>query len=116
MAESRESGSASKEGAVEFVDESVPVADNSSSKKDLKAVLKFQEDADLHPVGEPDSEPDKEPGGVAATETERPPLATARPDVPIISALATGAGQHTPPNPDWVDADGYSRPLKAEEA
>ena len=107
--------SSSKEGAVEYVDESVPVADNSSSKKELKEVLRFPEDAELHPAGEPDSEPDKEPGGSAATDPERPPLSTARPDVGIVTALATGAGQHTPPDPAIIDTDGYARPLKAEE-
>ena len=104
------------DGTVEFVDETVPVADNDSSKAELTKVLTFKEDADLHPTGEPKSEPDKEPGGTAATDPERPPLATARPDVPIITALATGAGQHTPPDPAIIDADGYARPLKAEEA
>jgi hypothetical protein len=40
---------------------------------------------------------------------ERPPLATAHPDVPIIRSLATGAGQHQPPDPSEFDEQGRPR-------
>lgn len=103
------------EPKVEYVDESVPVADNSASKAELKEVMTFPEDAKLHPAGEPSSDSEKEPGGVAATDPERPPFATAQPDVAILTSLATGSGQHTPPDPKYVDADGYSRPSAADK-
>ena len=44
------------------------------------------------------------------TEHERPPVATARPDVPIAQTLAAGAGEHTPPDPAKFDKDGRPRP------
>lgn len=85
------------------------------SGKEIKESLTFQEDAKLHPSGEPADPGSKEPGGTADTEPNRPPYKTHRPDEPILTALATGSGAHTPPDPAEVDGDGYSRPLKAEE-
>jgi hypothetical protein len=43
------------------------------------------------------------------TETEQPPVRTARPDTPIAHSLMAGAGQHTPPDPKEFDRDG--RPI-----
>jgi hypothetical protein len=103
------------EQKVEWKDESVPSVDNESSAKELKENLTFKEDADLHPSGEPKSETEKEPGGPPATDPRRPPFATNHPQEEILTALATGSGQHTPPDPDTVDADGFVRPQKAEE-
>jgi hypothetical protein len=113
MAEAKKS-SVSSEMQVERKDETIPVVDNDSSKKELKENLRFSEDAELHPVGAPDA-PDDEPGGPAAVDPNRPPVASNRPDVPLIASLATGSGQHTPPDPATVDSSGYVRPLKAEE-
>jgi hypothetical protein len=42
---------------------------------------------------------------------ERPPFATGRPDVPIVQSAVTGAGAHTPPDPEQFDADGRPRDL-----
>lgn len=100
---------------VERQDTTVETVGDDSSAKELKAQLTFKEDAGLHPTGEPDSPSEKEPGGPPATDPDRPPFATNRPDKPIITALATGSGQHTPPDPATVDADGFVRPHKAEE-
>jgi hypothetical protein len=67
------------------------------SGKEIKEALTYQEDAKLHPSGEPDSETEKEPGGLPSLEPDRPPFATSQPDVPILTSLATGSGGHTPP-------------------
>lgn len=67
------------------------------SGKEIKEALTVREDAKLHPSGVPDSEPEKEPGGPPAVEPNRPPYATNRADVPILTSLATGSGAHTPP-------------------
>lgn len=115
MADQKKSDSPAAEVEVEYQDTKVETADNDSSAKELKAVLRFPEDADLHPAGEPKSDSEKDPGGAPAVDPNRPPFATNRPDVPIVTALATGSGQHTPPDPATVDADGSVRPLKAEE-
>jgi hypothetical protein len=80
------------------------------SGKEIKDALTFSEDAKLHPAGEPSDEVSKEPGGIPATEPNRPPYATGKPDEPILTALATGAGGHTPPDPDEFDSEG--RPEK----
>jgi hypothetical protein len=94
--------------------EPVPVEEvkpaSAMSDKELKEALTFQEDAKLHPTGEPDDPGSKAPGGFADSEPNNPPYKTNHPDEPILTALATGSGAHTPPNPDEVDADGYSRP------
>jgi hypothetical protein len=105
-----------KEQTVEQVDTTVATADNDSSKSELAATLTNKDDAKLHPTGVPSTETEKEPGGNPATEPNRPPFATNRSDTPIISSLATGAGQHTPPDPATVDADGNVRPVKMEAA
>lgn len=103
------------EGTVETIDVTVPTVDNDSSAKDLAAQLTHKDDVDLHPAGEPDSETEKAPGGPPATEPNRPPYATNRPDEAILTSLATGAGEHTPPDPATVDGDGFVRPHKAGE-
>lgn len=99
---------------VERQDVTVATVDDDSSKKELAESLTFKEDVELHPVGSPPA-PDDKPGGPAAVDPERPPVSSNRPDTPLIAALATGSGQHTPPDPATVDADGYVRPHKAEE-
>ena len=114
MAESKKPAAADNDVQIERKDETAPTVDNESSKKELEASLTFREDAELHPVGAPEP-PDDQPGGPAAVDPNRPPVASNRPDVPLVSSLATGSGQHTPPDPDTVDSTGYVRPLKAEE-
>jgi hypothetical protein len=42
-------------------------------------------------------------------DPEDPPVRTTRPDVPIAVSLATGAGQHEPPDPDKYHPDGRPR-------
>jgi hypothetical protein len=49
------------------------------------------------------------PGGEAYPED--PPVRTTRPDVPIVQSLATGAGQHVPPDPDDYTPEGRVREL-----
>jgi hypothetical protein len=99
---------------VERQDTTVETVSDDSSKKELEANLTFKEDAELHPVGAPPA-PDDKPGGPPAVDPERPPVSSNRPDTPLITSLATGSGQHTPPDPSTVDADGYVRPHKAAE-
>ena len=99
--------------------EPVPVEEvkpaSEMSGQEIKDALTFQEDAKLHPAGAPSDPGSKEPGGSADTEPNRPPYKTDRPDEPILSALATGSGAHTPPDPADVDADGYSRPKSGDK-
>lgn len=90
-----------------------PTADMSGAE--IKEALTVTEDAKLHPAGKPSDPASREPGGAPSTDPDRPPYATSRPDEPILTSLATGSGAHTPPDPATVDADGYVRPLKAEE-
>jgi hypothetical protein len=47
------------------------------------------------------------------TEHEAPPLHTARPDVPIAQVLASGSGEHTPPDPKEFDAEGRVKEVDA---
>lgn len=39
-------------------------------------------------------------------EIDQPPVRTHRPDVPIAQTLVAGAGEHQPPDPKEVDAQG----------
>jgi hypothetical protein len=79
------------------------------SGKELKDSLANQADRDLHPAGEPKRSADKSsaPGGEAYPED--PPVRTTRPDVPIVTSLATGAGAHVPPDPDKYTPEGRPR-------
>lgn len=115
MADKKSDSAVIEEPTVEPVPPEEVKPASEMSGKEIKASLTFQEDAELHPAGEPASAPEKEPGGPPAEEPNRPPYATNRPDEPILTSLATGAGAHTPPDPATVDADGFVRPLKAEE-
>lgn len=47
--------------------------------------------------------------GDDAPKSNDPPVRTDRPDVPIAQVLASGAGEHTPPDPDEYDAEGRPR-------
>lgn len=42
---------------------------------------------------------------------EDPPVRTTRTDVPIVAAMASGAGEHQPPDPDEYWPDGRPRDL-----
>jgi hypothetical protein len=58
-------------------------------------------------TAEPPAEADKSSyAGPGDAEAEQPPVRTTRPDVPIAVSMATGAGQHVPPDPDKYDAEG----------
>jgi hypothetical protein len=82
-----------------------PTAEQSS--KEIKASLVFKEDAELHPDGLPEHEADQTSiPGPKFPPLDRPPVATTRPDVPIITSLVTGAGAHEPPDPEKYDAAG----------
>ena len=54
--------------------------------------------------------PGSYPGGEAYPED--PPVRTTRPDVKILSSLATGAGQHVPPDPEKYDEMGRPRDVE----
>jgi hypothetical protein len=66
-------------------------------------------------TAEPKRSADKSssPGGEAFPED--PPVRTTRPDVPIVDSLATGAGQHVPPDPDVYQWDGRLRELQGTD-
>lgn len=56
---------------------------------------------------EPKREADKTSSPVPNdAKAEDPPVRTTRTDVPIVVSLATGAGQHEPPDPELYDANG----------
>ena len=65
-------------------------------------------------TSEPKKSADKTsyPGGDA--DPEDPPVRTTRPDVPIVQSLATGAGQHVPPDPKVYRWDGRVRDIVEE--
>ncbi len=48
-------------------------------------------------------------------QLEDPPVRTARADVPIAVSLATGAGQHNPPDPEKYTPDGRPRDLAGSD-
>jgi hypothetical protein len=51
---------------------------------------------------------------VVETDPEAPPIHTSKPDVPIAQALAAGAGQHTPPDPDEYDQAGRPKSVSGQ--
>lgn len=80
------------------------------SDKDLKADMTHPEDVEVGALQEPEHEADKSPYPVQEQPPlERPPFATARPDVPIVSSAIKGAGEHTPPPPEDFTPDGRPR-------
>lgn len=52
---------------------------------------------------------DQVPAVVGDAEVNDAPVRTGEPDTPVVTSLATGAGAHTPPDPDTFGTDG--RPL-----
>lgn len=77
------------------------------SAKELKAVMTHEPDKELHSASDPKHPADQTSAPVALpTDPERPPVSTARPDVPVLRSLVTGAGAHRPPDPDKFDAEG----------
>ena len=62
-------------------------------------------------TSEPKRSADKSssPGGEAYPED--PPVRTTRPDVPIVESMASGAGEHVPPDPDVYTPDGRVRDI-----
>jgi hypothetical protein len=53
--------------------------------------------------------------GPSYPPAEDPPVRTTRPDVPIVVALASGAGQHVPPDPDKYTPEGRPRGLPGSD-
>jgi hypothetical protein len=63
-------------------------------------------------TSEPKREADKTSAPVPNdAQLEDPPVRTTRPDVPIGVSLATGAGEHVPPDPAKYTPDGRPRGL-----
>jgi hypothetical protein len=61
-------------------------------------------------TAEPPAEADKSSyAGPGDAEAEQPPVRTTRPDVPIAVSMATGAGQHVPPDPEKYDEAGRAK-------
>jgi hypothetical protein len=89
-------------------DAQVKAADE-MSKDELKEVIIRDDDKRLHPA--PSSAALNDELG-AQVDPERPPFATGRPDVEILSGLAAGPGAHTPPDPAKYDAEGRLKDLK----
>jgi hypothetical protein len=92
-----------------------PTADMSA--KELKAVLDHEPNKELHPAGEPKKVTDKahknpplaaQIEGLDA-ELHDPPLRSPHAGEKLIRTLATGAGAHTPPDPEKYDAFGRPR-------
>ena len=58
----------------------------------------------------PPSEADKHSyPGPGDAKPEQPPVRTTRPDVPIAVSMASGAGEHVPPDPEKYDEMGRWR-------
>jgi hypothetical protein len=88
-----------------------PIKDR--SKDEQKADLIHPEDIEKGVLKEPEHDADQTPYPVGdQPPIERPPFATGRPDVPIVQSAVTGAGAHTPPDPDDYTPDGRLRDLQ----
>ena len=81
------------------------------SKAELKADLVNKDDEKLGVLKEPDHLQDQTSVPTEYAPAERPPWATQRFDVPIVTSAVTGAGAHMPPDPEKFDADGRPRDL-----
>jgi hypothetical protein len=86
------------------------------STSELHSVMTHDPDKKLHPKRASELEPsDQTPiPGPEYPPQERPPVSTARPDVPVLRSLVIGAGAHTPPDRDVFDADGRLKKLPGE--
>jgi hypothetical protein len=72
--------------------------------------LVHPEDVKKGVLNEPEHEADQTPYPVGEQPPqERPPFSTGRPDVPIVQSAVTGAGAHTPPDPEQFKPDGRPR-------
>lgn len=94
-----------------------PAAVGTVEQQDVKGAELVNKPADSPVAGgrtdgpiltsEPPAEADKSSyAGPGDAEAEQPPVRTTRPDVAIAVSMATGAGQHTPPDPDKYDEMG----------
>jgi hypothetical protein len=101
-----------------------PPADSGVGERQVKPIqdrTREEQAADLTTPGdvkkgvlqEPEHEIDQSPypSQTQVPPQERPPFATGRPDVPIVQSAVTGAGAHTPPDPDEYAPDGRPRDL-----
>lgn len=85
-----------------------PSADR--SKAELKEQVVNQADLDKGVLKEPEHAADQSSvPGPEYPPADRPPVATTRPDEEIVQSLVTGAGAHTPPDPEKYDAEGRLR-------
>lgn len=62
-------------------------------------------------TSEPKRSADKTSASGGEAYPEDPPVRTTRPDVPIAVSMATGAGQHVPPDPEEYRPDGRVRDI-----
>ena len=111
-----------QEGSVEapttgdaIVDRQVkPIAER--SKDEQVADLTHPEDIKKGVLKEPEHEADQSPYPAGEVPPqERPPFSTGRPDVPIVQSMVTGAGAHTPPDPDEFTPDGRPRDIPGQD-
>jgi len=87
------------------VEQAKPTADKSA--KEVRDSLAFAPDRELHPGGEPKHDADKtSTPGPSVPPIDRPPVSSPRAPEDLLRSLATGAGAHTPPDPDKYNADG----------
>jgi hypothetical protein len=89
--------------------EGTQVEPTTSLTKDVKQRMTFTGDADLHPSSLEHAADRTSLPGPEYPPLERPPVSTTRPDREILRSLVTGAGAHTPPDPDKYDAEGRPR-------
>lgn len=84
-------------------------AKQDSKSDDVREHLAHAPDKEHHPKGEPKMSADQSsyPGGEATIDD--PPVRSPRYDEYILSSLATGAGQHVPPDSDKYDEQGRVR-------
>ena len=85
-----------------------PTADR--SKDELKRDVVNKDDLERGVLDEPKHAADRTSvPGPEYPPADRPPVATTRFDEPIVQSLVTGAGAHTPPDPEKYDAAGRPR-------
>jgi hypothetical protein len=85
-----------------------PTADRSDAE--LKDVVVNKADLEKGVLSEPEHAADRTSiPGPEYPPADRPPVASPRPESELISALVTGAGAHTPPDPEKYDAEGRLR-------
>jgi hypothetical protein len=96
MAEDKKQGDVARNEAA--AGQVKPTADR--SKAELKAAVVRKADLEHGVLEEPEHAADRTSiPGPEYPPADRPPVATTRPDEPIVGSLVTGAGAHEPPDP-----------------